>query len=207
MNSSNHNMSAVIIDDHPFARLALKTFLENQNIVVTGEAADDFHAIQLVDRLQPDIVIVDVMLIGSSGIDVVTKLRQNHYAGSIVMVSGKNQIFYRKCSVDAGANAFISKKESMDNFVAAIQAVQRGYYYFPLPSYNPTPAENKILSLSEQEIKIMRYILSGAPNQNIAAEMNINPKTVSTYKRRLMGKLNCKTLKDLFVFSNNNNIG
>ncbi|MCS5932587.1 LuxR C-terminal-related transcriptional regulator [Klebsiella pneumoniae subsp. pneumoniae] len=49
--------------------------------------------------------------------------------------------------------------------------------------YNPTPAENKILSLSEQEIKIMRYILSGAPNQNIAAEMNINPKTVSTYKR------------------------
>ncbi|WPW97660.1 response regulator [Klebsiella pneumoniae] len=96
MNSSNHNMSAVIIDDHPFARLALKTVLENQNIVVTGEAADDFHAIQLVDRLQPDIVIVDVMLIGSSGIDVVTKLRQNHYAGSIVMVSGKNQIFYRK---------------------------------------------------------------------------------------------------------------
>lgn len=78
--------------------------------MVTGEAADDFHAIQLVDRLQPDIVIVDVMLIGSSGIDVVTKLRQNHYAGSIVMVSGKNQIFYRKCSVDAGANAFISKK-------------------------------------------------------------------------------------------------
>ncbi|MDH8618502.1 LuxR C-terminal-related transcriptional regulator, partial [Klebsiella pneumoniae] len=70
-----------------------------------------------------------------------------------------------------------------------------------LPSYNPTPAENKILSLSEQEIKIMRYILSGAPNQNIAAEMNINSKTVSTYKRRLMGKLNCKTLKDLFVFS------
>lgn len=93
MNSSNHNMSAVIVDDHPFARLALKTVLENQNIVVTGEAADDFHAIQLVDRLQPDIVIVDVMLIGSSGIDVVTKLRQNHYAGSIVMVSGKNQIF------------------------------------------------------------------------------------------------------------------
>ncbi|HHG0879010.1 TPA: response regulator [Klebsiella pneumoniae] len=91
MNSSNHNMSAVIIDDHPFARLALKTVLENQNIVVTGEAADDFHAIQLVDRLQPDIVIVDVMLIGSSGIDVVTKLRQNHYAGSIVMVSGKTK--------------------------------------------------------------------------------------------------------------------
>lgn len=87
MNRSTPKMSAVIIDDHPFARLALRTILENQNIVVTGEAADDFHAIQLVDRLQPDIVIVDAILIGSSGIDVVTKLRQNHYAGSIVMVS------------------------------------------------------------------------------------------------------------------------
>ncbi|HGK7678224.1 TPA: hypothetical protein ACJ6TD_28235 [Klebsiella pneumoniae] len=95
----------------------------------------------------------------------------------------------------------------MDNIVAAIQAVQRGYYYFPLPSHNLTPAENKILSLSEQELKIMRHILNGAQNQNIAVEMNINQKTVSTYKRRLMVKLNCKTLKDLFVFSNNNNIG
>lgn len=135
-----------------------------------------FMPSKLVDRLQPDIVIVDAILIGSSGIDVVTKLRQNHYAGSIVMVSGKNQIFYRKCSVDAGANAFISKKESMDNIVAAIQAVQRGYYYFPLPSHNLTPAENKILSLSEQELKIMRHILNGAQNQNIAVEMNINQK-------------------------------
>ncbi len=53
----------------------------------------------------------------------------------------------------------------------------------------------------------MRHILNGAQNQNIAVEMNINQKTVSTYKRRLMVKLNCKTLKDLFVFSNINNIG
>ncbi|MCB5315793.1 acid-sensing system DNA-binding response regulator EvgA [Yersinia intermedia] len=204
-------MSAIIVDDHPLARIAIRNLLENEGITVSLEAADGAEALKLIESTQPDIVILDVDIPIFSGIEVVEKLRKKLYSGIIIVVSAKNDLFYGKRSADAGANAFVSKKEGIANITSAIKAAQNGYSYFPfsLSGFvgSLSSEQEKLGSLSMQEIKVMRYILNSVDTMHIASEMNISSKTVSTYKSRLMEKLECKTLMELFSFANRTKIG
>ncbi|AVX37388.1 MULTISPECIES: acid-sensing system DNA-binding response regulator EvgA [Yersinia] len=204
-------MSAIIVDDHPLARIAIRNLLENEGIAVSLEASDGAEALALIESHQPEIVILDVDIPTLTGIEVVETLRKKQYNGIIIVVSAKNNIFYGKRSADAGANAFVSKKEGMANITAAINAAQNGYSYFPFSlsgfvgSLNSE--EEKLQSLSSQEIKVMRHILNSMDTAQIASEMNISSKTVSTYKSRLMEKLECRSLMELFSFASRNKIG
>ncbi|CNK65418.1 acid-sensing system DNA-binding response regulator EvgA [Yersinia enterocolitica] len=204
-------MSAIIVDDHPLARIAIRNLLENEGIAVSLEASDGAEALALIESHQPEIVILDVDIPTLTGIEVVETLRKKQYTGIIIVVSAKNNIFYGKRSADAGANAFVSKKEGMTNITAAINAAQNGYSYFPFSlsgfvgSLNSE--EEKLQSLSSQEIKVMRHILNSMDTAQIASEMNISSKTVSTYKSRLMEKLECRSLMELFSFASRNKIG
>lgn len=205
------NYNAVIIDDHPLARMAIKSLLDSNDINTLGEAETGEEALKMVARLKPDIVIVDVDIPVISGIEVVERLRKTKFLDAIIVVSAKNDLFYGKRSADAGANAFISKKEGMSNIISAIHAAKNGYSYFPF-SLNHfigslTSEEELLQSLSIQEVKVMRYIISGEDNNSIASKMFISNKTVSTYKRRLMEKLGCNTLIDLLSFANRNKLG
>jgi len=209
--SETKSLSAVIVDDHPMARMAIKNLLESEGISVIGEAGDGASALLQVAQHQPDVVIIDVDIPIMSGIEVVEKLRKQQFSQIIIVVSAKNDLFYGKRSADAGANAFISKKEGMANIIAAVHAAQKGYSYFPF-SLNGfvgslSSEQEMLASLSSQEIKVMRSLLSGADNMQIAATMFISNKTVSTYKSRLMEKLGCNSLADLFAFANRNKIG
>lgn len=153
----------------------------------------------------------DVDIPGVNGIQVLETLRKRQYSGIIIIVSAKNDHFYGKHCADAGANGFVSKKEGMNNIIAAIEAAKNGYCYFPF-SLNRfvgslTSDQQKLDSLSKQEISVMRYILDGKDNNDIAEKMFISNKTVSTYKSRLMEKLECKSLMDLYTFAQRNKIG
>ncbi|ELP5717479.1 acid-sensing system DNA-binding response regulator EvgA (plasmid) [Enterobacter asburiae] len=208
--NENLNLSAVIIDDHPLARLAIRNLLENDGIDVLAEASDGNEALRLINKTQPDVVILDVDIPHLSGIEVVERLRKKQFINSIIVVSAKNDLFYGKRSADAGANGFISKKEGMTNILSAIHAAQNGYSYFPF-SLNGfvgsiSNEQENLLSLSAQEIKVMRAILKGYDNMRIASEMHISNKTVSTYKKRLMEKLGCTSLMELFSFASRNKI-
>ncbi|HDZ0429760.1 acid-sensing system DNA-binding response regulator EvgA [Klebsiella pneumoniae] len=209
--SKTANLSAIIIDDHPLARMAIRNLLENEGFNIVAEAGDGGEALMAVAEYQPDVVIVDVDIPVMSGIEVVEKLRKKQFSHIIIVVSAKNDLFYGKRSADAGANAFISKKEWINNIISAIHAAQNGYSYFPfsLSGFVGSLSNEQAMlqSLSSQEVKVMRAILNGADNMQIASEMHISNKTVSTYKGRLMEKLGCKSLVDLFSFANRNKIG
>ncbi|WP_147281036.1 acid-sensing system DNA-binding response regulator EvgA [Serratia fonticola] len=204
-------MRAIIVDDHPLARMAFKNLLESEGISVIGEAANGAEALLQVTQQQPDVVIVDVDIPIISGIEVVEKLRKQQFHQIIIVVSAKNELFYGKHSADAGANAFISKNEDMTNIIAAVHAAQNGYSYFSfrLNGFigSLSSEQEMLLSLSSQESNVMRFLLSGENNMQIAAAMFISNKTVSTYKSRLMEKLCCSSLADLFAFANRNELG
>jgi two-component system, NarL family, response regulator EvgA len=206
-----NTLTAVIIDDHPLACVAIRALLESEGIKVVAEAGDGGDALALVMQHKPDVVIVDVDIPGISGVEVVEMLRAQNFRSIIIVVSAKNQQFYGKRSADVGANGFISKKEGMDNIIDAIRAASKGYSYFPFDLNSHAGAltsdEQKLQSLSSQEVKVMRAILQGSDNNKIASEMNISVKTVSTYKSRLFEKLECKTLLDLYTFANRSKIG
>lgn len=138
-------------------------------------------------------------------------LKKRQYSKIIIIVSAKNNHFYKKHCANAGANSFVSKKKSINNIIAAIKAAKNSYCYFPF-SLNQfvkslTSNQQKLNSLSKQKISVMQYILNSKNNNNIAKKMFISNKTVSTYKSRLIKKLKCKSLINLYTFAQRNKIG
>lgn len=124
-------MKAIIVDDNPRTRVIIRNLLENAGITVSFEATDGAEALKLITATQPDIAILDTDIPILSGIKVTEILRKKRYDGIIVVVADKNAPFYGKRSVNAGANAFINKKESIRDIISAIEAAQNGYCYFP----------------------------------------------------------------------------
>ena len=189
-------MNAIIIDDHPLARIAIRNLLDSNGITVAAELDSGAHAVQTAESMQPDLLIVDVDIPELSGIEV---------------ISAKNELFYGKRSADCGANGFVSKKEGMNNILAAIDAANNGYSYFPFSlerfCTHGITDQDRLDTLSTQEMKVFRYILSGVDYTTIGSKMNISNKTVSTYKVRLMDKLGCSTLLELYDFAQRNKIG
>ena len=204
-------MNAIIIDDHPLARNAIRNLLDSNGITVAAELDSGAHAVQTAESMQPDLLIVDVDIPELSGIEVLEQLRKRRYQGTIIIISAKNELFYGKRSADCGANGFVSKKEGMNNILAAIEAANNGYSYFPFSlerfCTHGITDQDRLDTLSTQEMKVFRYILSGVDYTTIGSKMNISNKTVSTYKVRLMDKLGCSTLLELYDFAQRNKIG
>ncbi|MBG6246621.1 DNA-binding response regulator [Candidatus Symbiopectobacterium sp. 'North America'] len=189
--------TAIIVDDHPLARMAIRGVLEKQHITVIDEYEDGTAALKTLMNTTENIVIIDIEIPGVNGVELVERLRARQFPGVLIVVSAKNDRYYSKRCAQVGANAFISKKQDMENVLAAINAVQNGYSYFPF--FLETPSNvitdtQRLESLSEQEMKVMGYVLCGLDNSQISELMHISSKTVSTYKTRLMEKLRCKTL-------------
>ncbi|MEL4012908.1 acid-sensing system DNA-binding response regulator EvgA [Dryocola clanedunensis] len=204
-------MNAIIVDDHPLARIAIRNLLDTNGITVTTELDSGEHAVHTVENIRPDLLIVDVDIPGISGIEVLEQLRKRRYAGIIIVISAKNELFYGKRSAECGANGFVSKKEGVNNILAAIEAANSGYSYFPFSlerfSGAAVTEQDKLDTLSTQEMKVLRYILNGIDYTTIASKMNISNKTVSTYKSRLMEKLECTSLMELYDYAQRNKIG
>ena len=99
---------------------AIRNLLIKNDIEILAELTEGGSAVQRVETLKPDIVIIDVDIPGVNGIQVLETLRKRQYSGIIIIVSAKNDHFYGKHCADAGANGFVSKKEGMNNIIAAI---------------------------------------------------------------------------------------
>lgn len=202
-------LTAIIVDDHPLARMAIRGVLEKQHIIVTKEYEDGATALRALTKTTVDIVVVDVEIPGLNGVELVERLRAQRFTGTLIVVSAKNDRYYSKNCAQAGASAFISKKHGMENILAAIKAAQNGYSYFPFfleESSEVLTDTQRLESLSAQEMKVLRYILCGFDNSQIGEVMYISGKTVSTYKTRLMEKLGCKSLVELLSFAHQNKL-
>ena len=145
-------MNAIIIDDHPLAIAAIRNLLIKNDIENLAELTEGGSAVQRVETLKPDIVIIDVDIPGVNGIQVLETLRKRQYSGIIIIVSAKNDHFYGKHCADAGANGFVSKKEGMNNIIAAIEAAKNGYCYFPFYSQ---PVCWKVLTSDQQKTRLL----------------------------------------------------
>ncbi|HDT6566779.1 TPA: acid-sensing system DNA-binding response regulator EvgA [Enterobacter cloacae] len=207
--SETRPRSAIIVDDHPLARMAICGVLEKEHITVIEEYEDGATALKSLVKTTADIVIIDIEIPGINGVELVEKLRANNYQGVLVVVSAKNDRYYSKRCAQAGANAFISKKQDMNNILSAINAAKKGFTYFP---FFPNEASailtdtQRLESLSAQEMKVMGHVLNGLDNSQIGEVMHISSKTVSTYKTRLMEKLGCKSLIELLSFAQQNKL-
>ncbi|MBP1133075.1 two-component system response regulator EvgA [Serratia sp. PL17] len=202
----------LIVDDHPVVRLAVRLLLEKDKMVVCGETDDGLEALALTRKLSPGLIIVDIDMPSLNGIDLVQRLRNNGYTGGILVLSGKDLEHYVKRCISVGADGFISKRNNLTELHDAVRAIKGGYGYFPLNrgrsgmAGNELSDQQKMASLSTKELQVLAFLARGVKVIEISQLMKISDKTVSTYKRRMMQKLEIHTMVELYEFTQRNNI-
>lgn len=197
----------LIVDDHPIIRLAMHMLLEKEKYKIVGEASNGVTAIDLARKLKPDIIVLDIGLPGLDGFEVIERLQLSDNKAKIIVLTGLSAEIYVGRCIRAGVAGFVSKDNNLTNLVGAIKAVQMGFSCFPttvsasMMNYaTPVNDQELIESLSNREVTVLRYLARGVTNKEIARDLLISSKTVSTYKMRLMQKLNAKNIIELSEF-------
>lgn len=197
----------LIVDDHPIIRLAMHMLLEKEKYEIVGEASNGVSALELARKLKPNIIILDIGLPGLDGFDVIERLKLSDIKAKIIVLTGlSSEIYVGRC-VRAGVAGFVSKDNNLTNLIGAIKAVQMGFNCFPATTSASSinhayqaNAQELIELLSNREMTVLRYLARGVSNKEIARDLLISSKTVSTYKVRLMQKLNARNIIELSEF-------
>jgi two-component system nitrate/nitrite response regulator NarL len=208
----SNTIRVVLADDHVFVRDGIKSLLENEaNITVVGEATDGLEALTIIDTLHPDLVILDIRMPNLTGIEVVEQLRSKNNLVKIVMLSMHESEEYVLKSIQAGADGYLLKGSSKEEFLKALHTVANGGKYFSgdISSIligqltNPTLASEPRQSLGEDQIitkrekEILKLLLTGKGNKEIAEALDISKRTAEVHRFNLMKKLKVKNLMEL----------
>ncbi|WP_044871153.1 response regulator transcription factor [Pseudomonas sp. LFM046] len=204
--------SALIVDDHPVIRMAVRMLLERNGMDVVGEADNGVDALQLVRQYEPDIVILDIGIPRLDGLNVITRIRSLGLDSDVLVLTSQSADSFSQRCFQAGAKGFVSKEEDLQNLVTAINAIKAGFTVFPTNVLNvgraPALSEAEMVGrLSNQELMVLQYLASGLSNKEIGEKMLLSNKTVSTYKSRIQQKLNLASLLELAEFARRNNLG
>lgn len=204
---------ALVVDDHPFIRSAVKMLLKQEGFEVVGEAGDGADAVQMARTFEPDLIVLDIAMPRLDGLEVLTRLADLGLQSKILVLTSQSPAFYSMRCMKAGAAGYISKVNDLDELVKAIKAVMAGYTFFPNlagSSVRRSDTESTDLELihklSDRELTILQQLAQGLSNKDIAEAMLLSSKTVSTYKHRLIEKLNVKSVVYLADFAKRNNL-
>jgi DNA-binding NarL/FixJ family response regulator len=198
-----HQRRIMIIDDHPIVRQGLAQLIGQElDLVVCGEAAEVDEAKQLLARVRPDLVLLDISLKESNGIDLIKFIRTNLPSVFVLVLSLHDASAYAERVLQSGARGFVSKAEAVENVVVAIREVMAGGIYVSPPTRHsvkglgsdgdePSQARRRasISSLSDRELELFHLLGNGMNNAAIAASMKLSVKTVETYKAHIKRKL------------------
>lgn len=202
----------VLADDHVFVRDGIKSLLENEaNIEVVGEAIDGADALEVVAHSKPDLLIVDIRMPQLTGIEVVEKLRGENNNVKIIMLSMHESEEYVLKSIKAGADGYLLKGSSKEEFLKALHTVAAGGKYFSgdissilisqltnsSTSLEPKQSLADEMMITKREKEILTLLLSGKGNKEIAEALDISKRTAEVHRFNLMKKLKVKNLMEL----------
>lgn len=195
----------LIVDGHPVIRKGLTLLLKNNpDFNVIGSVSSGIEIFEFIRRYPVDVMISEIDLPELNGITALRAIKKEHHNLKVVMFSHHPEEIYAISVLKAGASAYVSKSENLDILEKAIKKVYEGGIYVSeaISKHLKFDETKKTISrlykkLSIREIEVLRLLSSGKKNKEIARELDINEKTVSTYKTRLYKKLNVKNLVDL----------
>jgi DNA-binding NarL/FixJ family response regulator len=202
-----------LADDHAVVRDGLRLLLEAQaDITVVGEAADGRETVRQVKRLRPDVVIMDITMPELNGIEATRHIRGSCPATRVVILSMHANKEHISRALQAGADGFVLKESAGKEVVEAVISVHSGHPYLSRRIseamiedyvYRRKAAQDKspLESLSPREREILQLVVEGKTSANIGEILYLSPKTVETYRSRLMQKLGLKSIPDLVKFA------
>lgn len=204
----------LIADDHPVVRLGLKLILENEaNFSVNNQARTAREALEHVSKKHFDIVLLDISLPDRNGLEVLHQLKIEHPEIKVLVISMHSEDLYAVRVLKEGASGYLTKDSAPEDLVKAVRKVLSGGKYISsslaeklaheLTSGYDRPPDQ---FLSNREFQVMCMIASGKKIKDISSELYLSEKTVSTYRARILQKMNMKNNAELIRYTLNNKL-
>ena len=207
--------SILIVDDHPLFRRGLKAVLEpNNQFEVVGEAQNGAEALEMVRKLDPDLVVVDISLPDQSGIELTREIRKLLPETRIMIVSMHSKIDYVAEAFQAGATGYVVKESASESLLQGLEQVSKGDYYLDSSLsqevvkklIGPRKKENQIShseygGLTPREQEVMRLLAEGLSKKTVAERLFISPKTVENHRVSIMNKLDLHSTVELVRYA------
>ena len=196
----------VIADHHPITRKGISCLLKkDENFSIVGKANNGNEMYQKLEELNPDILIMEIDMPQISGINALRGIKVKFPELRVLIYSTHPEEIYALRSIKSGAAGYVPKTASPKVFLKALKQIRKGGIFlneeltstFTSRNVGETSAISRYKKLSSREIEVLNLLSSGKRNKDIAAALNINEKTVSTYKTRLLKKLKVDNLADL----------
>jgi DNA-binding NarL/FixJ family response regulator len=200
-------LKILIADDHPIVRRGLQQILSREtDIEMVGEAQNSTEVLDLTRTEDWDAVVLDIAMPGRGGLDTLKELKRLYPALPVLMLSIYPEDQYAVRAFRAGAAGYMNKETAPDELIKAIRKIIKGGKYV-----SPALAEKLVLmmqaeapshdSLSDRENQVMLKIASGKTLSQIAAEMSLSVKTISTYRERILEKMKMKNNAELTYYA------
>jgi DNA-binding NarL/FixJ family response regulator len=212
---SLQTIRVILADDHQMVRQGLAQVLDDDaGIQVVGHAGGGHEVLELCTRLEADVLVVDYALPDLNGASVTATLRRDGCKLRVVIITVHDNVHYALKSFDAGAQGFVVKADGLDELVRAIRTVAEGGTYitprlaekFEQHQRGPKGRHVGMHKLSQREFELLRLMGQGMSLQRCAVQMKISESTASTYRSRLMAKLDLADTAQIIRFAIENGI-
>lgn len=198
----------LLVDDHAVVRYGIAQLINRQSdMVVCGEEEDASNALSAIGRVKPDLVIADISLKDSSGLELMRNIKAQYSGLPILVVSAHDESVYAEVAFRAGALGYLMKQEALDKVITAIRRVLSGNIYVSdalaarmlqqqisgKKDINQSPVEG----LSDRELEVFQLIGQWKKTSEIASELHLSVKTIEYYREQIKRKLNLKNSAEL----------
>ncbi len=208
----NRKTKIVVVDDHPIVRQGLTELVNREDdLIVCGQAEDAHQAMQAIKTLKPDIIIVDISLKETSGMELIKDIKARYPSLSVLALSMHDESMYAERVLRAGAEGYIMKAEATENIVMAIRKVLSGQIYLSdrmvpkmvrkLVGAGANVGLSAIERLSDRELEVFRSIGQGHTTRQIAENLHLSIKTIETYRAHIKEKLHLVNAAKLLQYA------
>jgi DNA-binding NarL/FixJ family response regulator len=197
-----------LVEDHPITRQGLAQLIESQaDMTVCGWAEDSVEAMSGIEKTSPDLVISDLTLKGTDGLELLKQLRPKHPHLHVLIISMHDEFLYAQRALLAGARGYVMKAEAPEKLLLAVRRVLAGEIYLSekesaraltrLARGSSPMAKSPLEQLSDRELEVFRWIGRGCSLQEIATRLQISVKTVETHCTHIKTKLDISNSREL----------
>jgi len=205
---TEHSKKVLIVDDHPLIRQGVTRLVQQEeDLAVCGEAEDSQEALEAIAQTRPDIVVLDITLKATNGIELMTVLRKRFPDLPVLILSMHDEALYAERALRAGARGYVMKQDSPEKLIEAIRRVLGGEVYLSeavtarvlkkiadgTPAQEPSPLD----LLSARELEVFRLIGQGTATRDIAERLQVSVKTVDAHRANIKKKLELKSGAEL----------